>query len=269
MTAAWWLVPVGLAVGLFGTLIGAGGGFLLVPILLLAFPGRAPELLTSISLAVVVANAAAGTASYARLGRIDYRSGLLFAAATIPGAVLGALSTALFPRRTFEIAFALFLIAGSAYLVWRPLKAPAPAAAARGVRRELTDSSGAVHVWHFRPWVGVTISVGVGFLSSLFGIGGGIIHVPVLSHLLDFPVHIATATSQFTLAIMALAGTLVHLATGTLQDGLAPAALLALGAVAGAPLGAALSRRVHGSVIMRVLAVALGLVGVRILLGAL
>jgi uncharacterized membrane protein YfcA len=273
VTIAWWLVPLGAVVGMIGTLIGAGGGFLLVPILLLAFPGEAPELITSVSLAVVVVNASAGTLSYARLKRIDYRSGLMFAAATLPGAVLGALATERVDRYTFDVAFGALLLVTAALLWWRPLPPPdAYTAEPREgrLRRRLVDRAGTEHVWHYPLPVGLAASAVVGFVSSLMGIGGGIIHVPVLAQLLDFPVHIATATSQFTLAIMALAGTLVHVATGTLGGpALERTALLAFGVMLGAPLGAVLSSVVPARRIMQVLAVALGLVGLRVLVGAL
>jgi len=71
-----WLVPLGILIGTFGTLIGAGGGFLLAPVLLLAYPDESPEIITSISLAVVFLNALSGSVAYARMRRIDYRSGL-------------------------------------------------------------------------------------------------------------------------------------------------------------------------------------------------
>jgi uncharacterized membrane protein YfcA len=79
-----WLLPLGILIGVFGTLIGAGGGFILVPILLLLYPDEQTELITSISLAVVFFNALSGTWAYSRMGRIDYKSGIMFAAATIP-----------------------------------------------------------------------------------------------------------------------------------------------------------------------------------------
>ncbi|MGH8429298.1 MAG: TSUP family transporter, partial [Solimonas sp.] len=87
-----------------------------------------------------------------------------------------------------------------------------------------------------------------------------------LSTVLHFPIHIATATSQFTLAFMAAQGTAVHLGSGTLSpsNGLTTAVLLAIGAVPGAQLGALASRRVHSSVITKALAVALVLVGLRL-----
>jgi uncharacterized protein len=86
-------VLLGLGVGAYGTLIGAGGGFLLVPILIWLYPSARPELLASVSLAVVFFNAFSGSIAYGRLRRIDYRTGLIFPAAALPGAVLGALST--------------------------------------------------------------------------------------------------------------------------------------------------------------------------------
>src|SRR6266487_818347 len=91
------LLLLGIAVGAFGTLIGAGGGFLLVPILLLLYPNDSVETITTISLAVVFLNATSGSIAYARMGLIDYRTGAIFAAAGAPGAVLGALATGWLP----------------------------------------------------------------------------------------------------------------------------------------------------------------------------
>ena len=71
-------------------MIGAGGGFILVPILLLVYPSENTELITSTSLAVVFFNALSGTWAYSRMKRVDYKSGIIFAIATIPGAILGA-----------------------------------------------------------------------------------------------------------------------------------------------------------------------------------
>ena len=112
-----WLIPVGFIIGTYGTLIGAGGGFVLVPMLILLYPQESPEVITSISLAVVFFNALSGSVAYMRLKRVDYRSGILFAAATIPGAILGALTTSFIPRHLFDISLGLMLIAASIFLI--------------------------------------------------------------------------------------------------------------------------------------------------------
>jgi uncharacterized protein len=67
------MIAIGFIIGTIGTLIGAGGGFLLVPILLLLDPHMAPDVVTGISLAVVFFNAASGSVAYARMGRIAYK----------------------------------------------------------------------------------------------------------------------------------------------------------------------------------------------------
>jgi hypothetical protein len=94
--------------------------------------------------------------------------------------------------------------------------------------------------------------------------------VPALVHWLGFPVLTATATSQFVLAVTALAGTAVHVIDGTLafDHGLRRAILLGMGALIGAQIGARLSRHVHGQWIVRVLGIALAVVGARLLVQA-
>jgi uncharacterized membrane protein YfcA len=264
-----WLIPIGFVVGTYGTLIGAGGGFVLMPVLLLLYPKEPANLLASISLAVVFLNASSGSAAYAVQRRIDYRAGLLFAAATIPSAVVGALVTSLIPRRVFDLLFGAVMIAGAAFLALVP-----PGGSGRGgvrlgpeVTHVLTDRAGATRRVTFSPLVGVSLSVLVGFVSSFLGIGGGIIHVPGLVHLLGFPVHLATATSHFILSFMTHAGTAVHLAGGVFRHGLHRTLALGAGVVAGAQLGAWLSSRIRGAWILRALALALAGAGVRIIIG--
>jgi uncharacterized membrane protein YfcA len=110
---------------------------------------------------------------------------------------------------------------------------------------------------------------GVGFVSSFLGIGGGVIHVPLLVRALGFPTHIATGTSHFVLANMAAVGTVTHIVTGDFAGGTGIHRALApsLGVVIGAQLGAWVSQRIQGPIIQRLLAVALAALAVRLLVG--
>jgi hypothetical protein len=154
------LITFGALVGVFGTLIGAGGGFIIAPVLLLLYPPESADTITSISLAVTFANATSGSVAYGRMGRINYKYGLIFAAAAVPGSVLGALSTHYVSRWLFDLIFAVLLL-GISVLVF--VKAPPPGPASHDERFHL-DRRGLV--------IGIAISVGVGFLSSFLGIGG-------------------------------------------------------------------------------------------------
>src|ERR1700712_1072527 len=91
------LIIAGFVIGTFGTLIGAGGGFILVPLLILSFPGMSPEIITAVSIAVVAVNAISGSVAYAKAKRIDYKAGLLFGICTIPGSIGGVFLTRYIP----------------------------------------------------------------------------------------------------------------------------------------------------------------------------
>ena len=263
------LVLMGACVGAYGTLIGAGGGFVLVPVLLLLYPGDSTELVTSISLAVVFFNAASGTVAYARQMRIDYLAANVFAAATVPGAVAGAFAISLVPRRLFDVVFALLLLLAAAFLELRPRGRVSQRRHRRGeVTRRITDVQGDTYVYSYSLRTGVALSVLVGFVASLLGVGGGIIHVPVMVQLLHFPAHLATATSHYVLTVTSLTATLVHVIAGDLDGGYARTAALAVGVLAGAQVGARLSLRLGATAIVRLLALALVAVAARLLLAA-
>jgi len=263
-----WLVPLGFGVGACGTLIGAGGGFVLVPVLLLYLrPETNATVVTGISLTVVFFNALSGSAAYARLRRIDYRSGLIFAAATIPGAILGALTTVWIPRSVFDPLLAVLLIAVALFLFLRPPRERGSKRSAENhLQRRFVDADGISHAYSYNMRLGIGLSLLVGYVSSLFGLGGGIIHVPAMVHLLNFPAHVATATSHFILTITTLTGALVHIIRGELAGRVGVTAALAIGALGGAQLGAWVSRHVNAVWIIRALALGLGIVGLRILL---
>src|SRR5438552_5077254 len=182
------LITIGFIVGTYGTMVGAGGGFVLMPILLLLFPKESPELLTSISLAVVFFNASSGSFAYSKMKRIDYKSGLIFATAAVPGAILGSLFVKYINRDVFNIIFGLLMIAASAYLFFKPVKTYIIAGPVKDghVTRRVIDAEENEHVYSFNGKVGIVMSILVGFISSILGIGGGIIHVPAMINILNF-----------------------------------------------------------------------------------
>lgn len=262
---------MGIGVGTLGTLIGVGGGFILVPILIFIYPKESPETITSISLAVVFFNALSGSIAYSRMKRIDYRSGLIFSLATIPGAILGAFVISYINKQIFNLIFGILMIAGATFLFYRTRNRSTENEKPLNEKhtiRTLVDLEGNEHTFSFDMKIGVIISVLVGFLSSMLGIGGGIVHVPMMVHLLNFPVHFATATSHFILAIMAFVGTLVHIIDGSFSHMYVQTIAISIGVLIGAQFGARLSNIIHGIWIIRGLAIGLCFVGIRILIMA-
>jgi len=268
-TTAVLLALLGFGIGAFGTVVGAGGGFILTPILLLLYPHDSARTLTAISLTVVFFNASSGTVAYARQRRTDFRSGTVFALATLPGAVGGALVVGVVSRHLFDGLMGVVLAVLAVWLLsgerWLP-----PPARRHVVRRLLTDRQGLLYEYDVPMLRGAAYSLVVGFVSSFLGIGGGVIHVPLLVRALGFPTHIATATSHFVLAVMSGVGALTHVAAGSFAHGygVRRAAALSVGVVAGAQAGAHLSLRLRGRVIELLLAAALLGLAVRLLVAA-
>ena len=268
LTTALLLVLLGVAVGAFGTLVGAGGGFVLTPVLLILYPHDSAQTLTAISLVVVFFNALSGSVAYFRLRRIDFRSGIPFALATIPGAIGGALLVSVVSRHLFDLVIAATIGGLAAWLALgggRREHAPAG-----GTPRVLTDSSGHTYRYSVRAWRGVAYSTAVGFFSSFLGIGGGIFHVPLLIRGLGFPTHIATATSHFILAIMGGSASITHLLAGSFSHGhgLHRAVALSIGVVGGAQIGAFASTKMSGRLIQWLLVAALFVLAVRLFISA-
>lgn len=265
------LIITGLIIGTVGTLIGAGGGFILVPFLLVFYPEFLPEIVTAISIAVVAVNSISGSMAYAKSGRIDYKAGVVFAVFTIPGSILGVYTVKYIPQNVFKIIFGIMLIGLSVYLFFKNkaiISNSVISSEKKGYKHTvLTDKSGTTYEYSYKQSIGSLISVVVGYISPLLGIGGGIIHVPAMVNWLKFPVHIATATSHFILAIMATVSVITHAINGTYNntDIVLTIVYLSLGVIPGAQLGAYFSHKIKSHTIIRALAVCLIIVGIRIL----
>jgi uncharacterized membrane protein YfcA len=243
------------------------GGFLLVPLLFFLYPKDSPAAITSTTLTVAFFNALSGSIAYGRQRRIDIRSGLHFAAAAVPGAILGAYITSLLSRGVFQYIFGAILLLVAGYLLLRPKRRLAGRFLERWqTARRITDSRERVHSYAFNLPLGIFIAFAVGVVSGMLGIGGGIIHVPALTQVLNFPTHIATATSHFVVAITTFAAIGTHLVAGTYTGDVVRVLVLSAGAVVGAQFGARLSQRVTGVLIVRLLAVGLAVVALRLLI---
>lgn len=263
------LLPiVGLCVGAYGTIVGIGGGFLFVPLLLLFFHLPHPVAVGT-SLVAVCANAISGGVAFLRQRRVDVRSATLFAMASFPGAIAGSYVPRQMTSGTLSLIFGTLLGGLALLLLWKPERRPARSGAAPTPEgspsaqvwpgwaprlRVLVDANGVRHAWSFREPIGMGVSLITGFVSSMLGIGGGIIQVPAMTHLLHFPPHLATATSTLVLALASLVGAGTHAAIGEVAwiYGL----LLAGGAVVGAQWGAHWAARIQGKWLIRGLSLA-------------
>lgn len=265
------LLPVlGAAVAALGTIVGLGGGFILVPILIVLFPEASPATITAISLTVVFLNASSATASNLRARRIDFRTGGILVLGAVPAAVAGSAAAQVVSRAQYESMFGFLLLLGAVYILWRSAHAGHLDPGLRhDPNRRILERKGPLYLFYVSGLLAGIISPVAGFVSSFFGIGGGIIHVPSLMFILKMPPRVAGATSLLVLVPTSLTALLTLYLSGAIEEGWRRAGLLGIGALFGAQLGVYWSSRINPRGLLIILAAALFMVGIRQVVAAL
>lgn len=255
---------IGIGVATLGTLVGLGGGFILVPILLIIFPEATASTISSVSLTMVFLNATSATIGNYRAKVIDFKTAGLLAIGAVPAAALGAIISMQVSRSTFDLSMGIMLILGSIYVVWRGYRATGQEDGFdRNPNRHITERMGRTYRFYVSTITTASLSPVSGFISSFFGIGGGVINVPAMTFILHMPTRVIAPTAMLLLVLTSSSSLLTRIFTGQFEEGLAPAALLGLGALIGAQIGIYLSPRVNQKLILIFLAISMALVGVR------
>jgi uncharacterized membrane protein YfcA len=229
------LVIFGFFIGILASMTGVGGGVFIVPILTFFYDFRVNGA-TGTSLTAIIFTAIASTINYARQKRIYYKTGLLLAVTAAPGAYLGGWIAKITQEQLLGLIFGVFLILVAARMI-------VSLARRKEVDKTLpvkTDAelvrSGKIII------VGVALGFFGGFASGLLGIGGGTLIVPIMAFALGMPIHLATATSMFTMIFTATSGVAEYYQAGLVNF---PIALLfAAGTVVGAQVGAFTSKKI-------------------------
>ena len=277
----WALGGTGLVAGLFGSALGVGGGVVIVPILTLAL--HLPiQVAFGSSLVAIVANSGTAAGIYTSARLTNVKLGLLLETATIPGALIGGLAVAFIAPSILSALFGLVLIYAAYTMVTRRhlmyedvLSADdsvAPDNTANSLSSTLASSYydqnlGKVVTYKVtRVPVGLGAGFFAGVLSSLLGIGGGIIKVPVMHLVMGLPMKAAIATSTFMIAITATAGALIYHYYGYIYPFIV--APLVIGVVIGSILGTELTKRAGGILLRRIFGVLLFLVALLMFLKA-
>jgi len=237
------LLLIGLLVGLFCSLLGLGGGVLIVPILVVGL-GLSTHSAVSSSLVAVLATAASASIEYARQKRIKFKLGLLTVVATIPGAFIGADISQYVSSKTFVTVFSLIVIAlGSIMLLGK----------------EQSGDGGSSNAIRFSSygWLNLLTSFSVffcvGLVSGLLGIGGGILVIPIYGIFLRVGIYYAAATSMFTILFTSLAALMRYYTLGYLL--FEYALPITIGVVIGAQIGPRLNKMLNTLMLRRIFAI--------------
>lgn len=198
---------------------------MIVPVLRILL-GVTPASASGDSLVFVLANTTAASITFLRRGAVDVSRGWMIAAGGLPGSILGAYAVRFVSPIRFDTIYGAFLLALAITVILRRGHPPKPRESSPGVKILLE----------------LTAGLAVGFFSSFFGIGGGIVLVPILLIYFGLPVHVVAATSAFAVMLTSPVGIVAHAVYGDLSLGIVVP--LILGGLVGGAAGAYLAPRV-------------------------
>jgi uncharacterized membrane protein YfcA len=239
------MVGGGIAAGLFGSLLGLGGGILIVPLLTLGF-GLALIKAVGVSLVCVIVTSGAAAGVYLERHVANLRLGMTLELFTACGALVGGLVAFLLPEEVVELLFAGLLIYSALSMARRRDPSPededaADDTAAVGDPSFVAGLSGPGYRVR-RLGFGALGSVVAGVTSALLGIGGGLVKVPVMHVVMGVPLRVATATSNLMIGITASASAIIYLFRGGIDPYVA--APTAIGVFLGASIGSRAAHRI-------------------------
>ncbi len=240
------IFAAGAVSGGLGALLGLGGGVFLVPFLNLGlhFPFTAAA---AISLTTVIATSSSVSAGRAGKQLINMRLGMLLEVATAAGSLLGGVTAQMLAQSTVQKLFGVVdrhrrdHHADAAAAPQRDPRSGRSIPGVLGGRYHEDESGGMVTYRVKRLPLALAASFVAGNVSSLLGIGGGFIKVPVLNAWCGVPLRAAAATSAFMIGVTATAGAVIYYGTASSMPALAAAAVLGvqLGSWGGMRFGAA------------------------------
>ncbi|MEC0281268.1 sulfite exporter TauE/SafE family protein [Terribacillus saccharophilus] len=268
------LILIGIIAGGYGTIVGAGGGFILVPALLLIFQ-LDPAVAAASGLVTVLINSLSGVFGYAKQEKIQYRTGLTIGIGAFPGSILGVMLLQLYASSSFTVILASLLVGLGLFLFWKnssflKKKAHVPVHERDSISEQYAAEAAIAAVPErtaVAPKSVFLVPLGflMGILSSYLGIGGGWLLVPVLIYVFKVPTHNATATSIFSLTLYSAVGVVSQLFYGQIDWSIV--LFGGIGVIIGSQLGVYLSKLLPGKVVIQMLSVLLVAIGIRMYFG--
>ncbi len=263
----WALGGIGLVAGLLGSALGVGGGAFIVPMLTLAL-NLPIHIAIGSSLVAIVATSCTATSVYTKNRLTNLKLGLLLETATTPGAIIGGFIVVLLASSVLNTLFGVVLIYVAYTMATRKptiTEDNLPKNNSAKPDNTFTNLSnrlaGSYYDQSMNKVVTYKVShipqgLGSGFftgtLSSLLGIGGGVVQVPILNLVMGLPMKAAIATSSFMIAITATVGALIHYYHGNVYPIIV--APLIIGVFLGARAGTELAQRTRGILLKRIFA---------------
>lgn len=240
------LLIIGVSAGFLGALLGLGGGIVIVPALtLIPYFHMTIHEAIAISMTGVLATSLGGTSRFLSEGLTDLKLGTLLILGTTSGAIAGSLLSHTLKSTVLEMIFPIVLFYASYEMLKSQFKDKNPDSPRR------------------HPVAGIAFAFCAGVFAGIFGVGGGAINVSVMHLVMDAPMKIASATSNFMIGPTASAATFVYLLKGAVD--LSAATPVVIGVFTGAKIGSGMLKKINTVVLKRIFVAVMILIAIEML----
>ncbi len=264
-------MAVGFLASMLGSMVGIGGGVIIIPALTILLHVDIKEAIGS-SLISIVAMSSMAAAAYAKKGWVHFQLGYILVFSTLIGSVVGSHIAVNASSHTLGLIFGLFLIFPAAMLLRKTkvqaaevLSTPGESDPGSGLVGQFSEIVGqkAVVFRVLKVKTQAALLTASGFFSGLLGIGGGMLNVPVINQIGRVPFKMAAATSTLIMGLTSLMAVIVFLGSGTINEILS--ANVVIGAVAGSFLGPKVASRIKARKLVIMLVILIVISSVRMI----
>lgn len=262
------LLAVGGSAGFLGAMFGLGGGFIFVPVLMLVFD-LAPAEAAAVSLVGIIAGSVGASTVFVDKGLSNVRLGLLMEITTAAGAIIGAFVATLLQDWILMVIFSIVVFYSGIRMILNPERIVEPSEENPGplsfeYKDESMDETIRYEPQHVKG--GMALCTAAGMISSMTGVGGGAVKVPLMNIYMHVPIKAASATSSYMIGITAFSGAITYFLGGQLLLGFAAA--VALGAFMGSVIGTGVARKINAKHLKKYFSILLFVVATLVLLQA-
>jgi uncharacterized membrane protein YfcA len=241
------IIIIGFGAGILGSLIGVGGGIIITPAL--TYMHFSPTVIASSSLFAVFATSVSSTLTYVKKNYINYWLGIKLALPAIPGSIIGGFLTDFVLLAEFKIYFAILLISVGIYII---------------IKNKIISKNIGTIPQPLLLCILIFGSFSAGIISSFFGVGGGIIFVPILVIIYKMKMINASPTSQFTLLISVIIGLITHIILE--HPEYSYGFLLAIGSFFGAQVGSRSIHHINENILNKMLSFSLLIIAINLII---
>jgi uncharacterized membrane protein YfcA len=262
------VAAISLLAGFFGSILGLGGGIVVIPALTLLLHVDI-RLAIGASIISVIATSSGAAAAYVRDRMANLRVAMFLELGTTTGAITGAYLAGIVHTRWLFILFSLIL--GYSAMVMlrnrRVVEGGDVGAVTRHLRLESSyydEALGAeIPYQPVRARLGLALMYAAGVVSGLLGIGSGALKVPAMDLAMGLPIKVSTATSNFMIGVTAAASAGLYFSRGQIDPFIA--APVSIGVLAGALMGSQTLGRIQSRSVRTAFVIVLALIAVQML----